>query len=148
MHEVSAASPLLHIYTPSTQHLILPPFHQQSASSRGQPESMSRTAALLVLIGSAVSHSLSASSVFFDTNGRLQRSASPAGGCRRYVPVHEGHSLLEPHGDGWRPALLAPEEVERDAGCIEAFLGTVSEGVLAADAGEAVCQRSTPAPSD
>ena len=54
--------------------------------------------------------------------------------------MHDGLSLLEPHGDGgWRPALLAPEEVERDdAGCIEAFLGTVTEGVLAADAGEAV----------
>ena len=105
---------------------------------------MRRTAAL-VLLGAAVSHSLSATSVFFDTNGRLQRGATPSGGQRRYVPVHEGLSLLEPHGDGgWRPALLAPEEVERDAGCVEAFLGTVSEGVLAANAGEAVCQCSRP----
>ena len=91
----------------------------------------------LVLLFAAVSHSLS-TPVFFDTNGRLQRGATPGGGQRRYVPVHDGLSLLEPHGDGgWRPALLAPEEVERDdAGCIEAFLGTVAEGVLAADAGQ------------
>ena len=109
-----------------------------AGADRAQTSSMCRSAAL-VLLGAAVSHSLS-TPVFFDTNGRLQRGATPGGGQRRYVPVHDGLSLLEPHGDGgWRPALLAPEEVERDdAGCIEAFLGTVTEGVLAADAGEAV----------
>jgi hypothetical protein len=93
-------------------------------------------AAALVLLGAAVSHALS-TPVFFDTNGRLQRGATPSGGQRRYVPVHDGLSLLEPHGnDGWRPVLLTPEEVERDdPGCVEAFLGTVAEGALAADAG-------------
>ena len=98
-------------------------------------------AAALVLLGAAVSHALS-TPVFFDTNGRLQRGATPSGGQRRYVPVHDGLSLLEPHGDdGWRPVLLTPEEVERDdperddPGCVEAFLGTVAEGALADDAG-------------
>jgi len=93
-------------------------------------------AAALVVLGAAVSHALS-TPVFFDTNGRLQRGVTPSGGQRRYVPVHDGLSLLEPHGDdGWRPVLLTPEEVERDdPGCVEAFLGTVAEGALAADAG-------------
>ena len=98
-------------------------------------------AAALVLLGAAVSHALS-TPVFFDTNGRLQRGATPSGGQRRYVPVHDGLSLLEKQGDdGWRPVLLTPEEVERDdperddPGSVEAFLGTVAEGALAADAG-------------
>ena len=104
--------------------------------SRILPDPAMCRAAALVLLGAAVSHALS-TPVFFDTNGRLQRGATPSGGQRRYVPVHDGLSLLEPHGgDGWRPVLLTPEEVERDdPGCVEAFLGTVAEGALAADAG-------------
>lgn len=85
--------------------------------------------------------------VFFDPQGRLERTRSPSSevACTRYVPVHSGLLLANEHEDGiFDPVFLTEEQaaafLEVD-GVINAWLGQCSDGVLASGSDGAVGYR-------
>lgn len=73
---------------------------------------------------------------FFDTVGRLQRTASPPRGVSDcYVPVFRGDVLLDAAPESTAPVTLSAADAAQwldDEDCVAAWLGSADEGPLAA----------------